>query len=148
MLFHVEINNPVIIQAASIVAHYYNDYKFLEKLRTIDRFNYTTDSGRDVAEKLKNATITVIIREWKPMWRWTKQTGHAEFNKELNTGIVYLNTYKLNRPLFDLVETFLHEPLHMLGYAHKGNTNNEFNRGTVPYKVSSMFAEYTKGKIS
>ena len=46
--------------------------------------------------------------------------------------------------LIGRVNNIMHEALHTKewGYKHRGNHNNEFNHGTVPYKVGDLFQQY------
>lgn len=147
MRIHLLTDHPVLEQAAHLLARYYNDYRFLEKVRTVSRFNYTSHNGRDVAIALKNANIDIYVKTYRPWNPWTKAIGHATYDRKAKVGIIHCNVYKLDLPLLKRVNNFMHEPLHMLGYGHKGNTKNEFNLGTVPYKVGQMFEDFVKKEL-
>ncbi|MBA3756638.1 MAG: hypothetical protein H0X02_10580 [Nitrosomonas sp.] len=136
MNFRIEIDDPVIYEAARIVAEHYKDYKFLERVRTIPHFNHTSHSGVTVSKVIDNAQVFVIIRPYKTWNPWSSAIGYASGK------VIYVNTRKLNLPLMDRVENFLHEPLHLLGYSHKGNYVTPFNLETVPYKVAAVFRQY------
>jgi hypothetical protein len=147
MKIYILTDNTTIEMAAHLFAKYYNDYRFLEYLRTVPYFNHTTDNGSIVAKKLKNANIEILIREYKPLWRWSKAIGYATFDKEKNLGTVFVNTYKIDLPLYERVNNLMHESLHMLGYSHKGNSKTTYNLKTVPYKVGAIFEGYVKAKV-
>lgn len=147
MRIHIQIDNQTIEIAAHLLAKYYNSYKFLEQLRTVKSFNYTSATGNDVAESLKNANIDIYIVGYKPWNRWSRVIGHAKLDRRTKTVTISCNLYKLNLPLLARVNNFMHESLHGLGYSHKGNTNNEFNRGTIPYKVGKLFEEFVKKEM-
>tara|TARA_R110000868_G_scaffold268180_1_gene527408 strand:+ start:1642 stop:2055 length:414 start_codon:yes stop_codon:yes gene_type:complete len=137
------MDDKVIHDAAALVEEHYKDEKFLFKLGTIQKFNYAYDSGHDVRVKIFNSDIVMNIVPYKTKLPWSKAIGYASGDT------IYVNTRKLDLPLADRVENFMHEPMHLLGYSHKGNYNNEFNRGTVPYRVAEIFRKYLEsiGKL-
>ena len=148
MRIHLQTDNQTIEIAAHLMARYYNDYKFLEKVRAHrGRFNHSSDTPGEVAQKIKDATVDVYIVEYKPLWRWTKAIGHAKFDKKNNRGIIYVNVYKIDLPLMERVNNLMHEFMHFLGYGHKGNHRTPYNELTVPYKVGQMFEEYVQERV-
>jgi predicted metallopeptidase len=136
----LQMEDVVIEEAARLVAFHYGDYKFLEKLRTMGRFNHTNHTGHDVAKALQNNRLEIIIRPYKTFSPWSKVIGYAKGN------VIFVNTRKLDLPLRDRVENLMHEALHLLGYQHNGNRVTPYNLGTVPYKVAAMFADYVMEK--
>ncbi len=143
MKFNIKMDDKTIRQAAALVERHYDDYKFLDLVSNSTSFNYTKDRGFVVADKIFNGIIGMNIVPYKTWSPWSKVIGYAKGNT------IYVNTRKLDLPLKDRVENFMHEPLHLLGYSHKGNSNNEFNRNTVPYRVASVFVKYLEsiGKL-
>jgi hypothetical protein len=136
MRFEIFINDPVIHKAANLVESHYRDEAFLKLLCGVDSFNYTNDHGIDVAVKISGSNLKMQIKSYKTWSIFSKVIGYA------SKDTIFVNTRKLNLPLKDRVENFFHEPMHLLGYSHKGNSVNAFNLGTVPYKTASMFVKY------
>jgi hypothetical protein len=143
MRFNIKMDDKTIHEAAGLVEKHYKDSAFLRRVGEIEKFSYSATKGFDVVNKLQASSIVMTITPHKTKWPWSKVIGYASGNT------IYINTRKLDLPLKDRVENFMHEPLHLLGYSHKGNANNEFNRGTVPYKVASIFVKYLEsiGKL-
>ena len=143
MKFEIFINDPIIHKAANIVETHYKDEAFLKLLCGIEKFNFTYQSGVHVADNISVSELKMQIKPYKTWNPYSKVIGYASGNT------IFVNDRKLNLPLKDRVENFFHEPMHLLGYSHKGNSVNVFNLGTVPYKTASMFIKYLEsiGKI-
>jgi hypothetical protein len=143
MKFNIKMDDKVIHEAAALVEKHYIDSGFLRRIGEIQKFSYTVKKGFDVVSSLQASSVVMTIAPYKTKWPWSKVIGYASGNT------IYVNTRKLDLPLKDRTINFLHESLHALGYSHKGNTNNAFNRGTVPYKVAEIFGKYLEsiGKL-
>ena len=143
MKFEIFINDNVIHKAANLVETHYKDQAFLNILCGVEKFNFTYHSGVHVAANIAASELKMQIKLYKTWNPYSKVIGYASDNT------IYVNERKLNLSLKDRVENFFHESLHTLGYSHKGKTNNEFNRGTVPYKVAEIFVKYLEsiGKL-
>lgn len=136
MNFEIEIDDKTIYEAARLVVNHSVDRKFLEKVSAIKNFNHTNDNGIDVALKLRVFNPTIIIRPYTTANPWSKVIGYAQGN------VIFVNTRKLDLPLNNRVENFMHEALHVMGYSHSGNSVTTYNLGTVPYKIAALFREY------
>ncbi len=125
-----------IALASKLVMDHYNDKAFLKQIKAVKSFNHTHDQGYNITDKLIYAEIEITIKPYKTLSPWSKVIGHARGNT------IYVNTRKLDLPLEDRVANIMHEALHLLGYSHKGNRVTEYNKNTVPYRVSKIFSEY------
>lgn len=143
MKFNIQINNETIRQAAALVMSHYKDDDFITSIECHGSFNHTTDRGYTVADKIRLCNIEMNVVAYTTRLPWSKVIGHAKGNT------IYCNTRKFNLPLKDRVQNFFHEPMHLLGYHHKGNKVNAFNLQTVPYKSASIFVKYLEsiGKL-
>jgi len=136
MKFEIFINDPIIHKAANIVEAHFKDQSFLNTLCGIEKFNFTYHSGVHVAANIATAELKIQIKPYKTWNPYSKVIGYA------SGSTIFINERKLNLPLKDRVDNFFHEPMHLLGYSHKGNSVNAFNLGTVPYKTASIFVKY------
>ena len=130
------MDDKTIHQAAALVKKHYNDLVFLKNVAQIESFNFTRDKGIDVAHKINESEITMNIKSYRTWSPFSKVIGHAKGDT------IFINTRKLDLSLEDRIENLFHEYLHLLGYSHKGNYVNEFNNGTVPFKVARIFSVY------
>jgi len=136
MKFEVYINDPVIHKAANLVETHFRDMNFLKLIENVGLFNYSQHTAKSVATNIYSSNLYMTVKPYKTWNPYSKVIGYASGNT------IFVNTRKLNLPLKDRVENFFHEPMHLLGYSHKGNSVNAFNLGTVPYKTASMFVKY------
>lgn len=143
MKFTIELQNETIRKAASLVMDHYKDSVFLFNLGYVQNFNHTHDSGYALGKKIFNCDLGMTIKPYKTFSPWSNVIGYATGNT------IFVNTRKLDLPLKDRVENLFHEPMHLLGYSHKGNRVNAYNLGTVPYKAAAIFVKYLEsiGKI-
>lgn len=142
MKFTIELQNETIRKAASLVMEHCTDNRFLERLYE-EKFLHTSHDGFMISHNIRNAKLGMTIKPYKTFSPWSKAIGYATGNT------VFVNTRKLDLPLKDRVENLFHEPMHLLGYSHKGNRVNAYNLQTVPYKAAAIFVKYLEsiGKI-
>jgi len=142
MRFNIHMDNKTIHEAAALVEKHFKDTQFLLNISSEVFFN-TKDSGHIVASKINQSDLTMNIVPYKTKLPWSKAIGYASGNT------IYVNIRKLDLPLRDRCNNFIHELCHLLGYSHKGNYVTEYNLNTVPYKIGSLFEEYLEsiGKL-
>lgn len=133
-----QINNDTIKRAVWLVNEHYQDSMFLLRLMNEKSFNYTKDSGAQIASRIArcNSKFYVVpYIHWNP---FSKTLGHFESPNYI------VNMRKVNAlNLRERTKNVFHECLgHGLGYSHKGNYVTDFNLGTFPYKGSEMFVQY------
>jgi hypothetical protein len=136
MKFNIFIANETILKAANLVTEHYDDDMFFALLMKEKSFNNTSDDGHDVARKIVKSCLTMNVKAYKTFSPWSNVIGYA------SKDTIYCNSRKFDLALKDRTANFMHEPLHLLGYSHKGNRVTEFNKGTVPYKVAEIFVAY------
>ncbi len=142
MKFTIELQNETIRKAAELVMRHYNDKEFLTLLY-VEKFLHTSHDGFTIAHNVRNAKLGMTIKPYKTFSPWSNVIGYATGNT------IFVNTRKLDLPLKDRVENLFHEPMHLLGYSHKGNRVNAYNLQTVPYKAAAIFVKYLEsiGKL-
>lgn len=112
-----------------------------QDLEAIESFEFTDDSGKDVAAKLKTpAKIRLYTTSKLAPWKY-KVLAHAEY------GAIKLNTrrnpihqkYGTPRTVVEIVETVGHEYGHLLGYGHGRNSSHTTG---VPNETGLLFKKY------
>lgn len=126
--FNVTVNEPKLKTAAYWAERY---FFLMPSAHLPATFNHTTDNLTQVLNKIRKAQdagVTVEVRTYRPMWRWSKAIAYAK------GGTIFVNQYKIDSlDVADYVGNFVHEAMHVLGYSHKGNRVTAYNLKTVPY---------------
>ncbi len=91
----------------------------------------------------------IAVKHWKPWNRWTKAIAMTK-GKSIN-----LNVRKMYRPTADIVNTLVHETVHIVDSQHTysfGHGDNYNRNGakdfTAPYLIGDLAGEYYEtGKL-
>lgn len=92
-------------------------------------------------------TNRIQVVHWKPFFRWTKAIAMTK-GKDIN-----LNIHKMYRPIGDIVNTIVHETVHIVDgqhtYSFGHGSNNPNGKGfTAPYLIGRLAEEYYEsGKL-
>ncbi len=113
--------------------------EFQKELSAIEKFDFSDDNGKQVLEKLmyNNKTITTY-RTKNPFSKAIATTYNTDKEN------MYLNTRKNPREYKFMVNTVVHEFLHLVGYSHNGN-NPVGKEKSVNYYVGSLAEKHSKG---
>lgn len=136
MKFEIHMDNERVHQAAALIEKNYKNIQFFYRVERNKSFNFSTHSGLEVAQKINNSNLVIKIKPYTTWNPFSKVIGHAKGDT------IFINTRKMDLSLEDRVCNLFHEYLHLLGYKHKGNSVNDFNNETVPYKVARIFSGY------
>jgi hypothetical protein len=140
VIIDLQVNDPVIRQAAFIFQRHCLDPFFLKMIEQVPRFNHTKLSSKDVATELLGFQyLNLTIKTYSPIWRWSKAIAYADYS----SGTIFFNS-RINGHLADRVQTMWHESSHMIGMTHNGNRLTQYNLNTVPYLGASIFLKYLK----
>lgn len=98
-----------------------------------DTFDYSIDTKEIVLIKIKQTKglIIAMVDKYYPVWRFSSILAYQDKNN------IYFNGYKLKRSECDLVDTFVHEYLHRLGYGH-GDNSSTGKQNSVPYYFGEL----------
>ncbi len=108
---------------------------FVAEVYDIPSFYYTSDLGKDVAKNLVKKD-SIHIYTYKSKNPFSKVNAYRGSN-----GSVYFNLRNNPRDLKDMVNTVIHERLH-IWYSHNGNYRTTQNLLSVPYKVGDISEKY------
>lgn len=106
------------------------------EIESIKKFDFTSDTGLDVARKLY--TLKVQVETYKTHWLapWKNRViAHAKDQA------IFLNTRTNPRTMPEMAATLGHELMHLLGYSHGNNSTHE---GGVPNDIENIFREHSK----
>jgi hypothetical protein len=143
MKITVEINDETIRKAASLVMEHYKDEEFLNLLRQVQKFNHTKDSGAEVAEKIKNSNLNIVIKPYKTFSPWSNVIAYAKGDT------IFFNMRKIyGFTVLDRANTIFHEYTHLINFSHRGNRLDSYNQLTVPYYSAKIFSDYIRENLS
>jgi hypothetical protein len=140
MKIYLEINDENVRRAASIVMKHYADSDFLEKIASVEKFNNTLLSPKEIAKLLPTYMHTMVVNvvPYKSFNPFTSAIGYAEGNK------IFINTRRLDLSVMDRVQNLYHESCHIVGFTHRGNRPNIYNLHTVPYRAANIFMNHVR----
>lgn len=113
-----------------------NDKEFIDALRSIEKFDYSDDTGIDVYNKLME--IKATIRTYKTKNPFSKAIATTY---KSNKSDVYFNRRKNPRPMQFMVNTACHERTHLGGYSH-GTNSSKGKENSIPYFIGSLCQKY------
>lgn len=120
---------PEVIRIADCVT---NLKSFQDEVGSIEKFTSSNDNGTLVVSKMMTSKKAIVRHYTKRASKVTAKTVGDE---------VYFNRKMNPRALTSMVNTAIHERLHVLGYHHKGNYPKK-NKESVPYKVGDISEKY------
>ena len=109
---------------------------FHAEILAVEKFEHYSGSNQAIVDSLLSDKVAVI-------GTYSKRFTKARAYRNVGTNKIWLNRAKIFKADKDLINTNIHERLHVLGYGHKGNNRNKYNNiNSVPYKVGSMSEKY------
>lgn len=133
--FHTEVKYTwvkEVVATANCVLHH---KKFIEAVEAVDLFDYSDKNGKQVIADLHKSNCGIRTYKTKNIWSKVLATTYSSDREYF-----YFNTRKNPRELKYMVNTAIHECLHLVGYGH-GNNSSVGKQNSVPYGVGSMAEE-------
>ena len=121
-----------VVTVANCIA---NNKNFLNKVESIQEFDFSKDNGLDVRIML-NVKKNVYL---KSKWYFSKKVK-AWTNK--NSNFIFYNTRSNPRAINAMINTAFHERLHFLGYEHGNNYNQDKKKKSVNHGVGILAESY------
>jgi hypothetical protein len=137
-LFKTSSNLEWVVRAAKVANCVWANGKYIEAIKKIDKFDYSSDNGVNVVSKLSSKTCTVRTYRTRNPWSSVIATTYASDKEHL-----YLNT-RMNgtiSPVARLVNTLYHECSHLAGYGH-GDNSPEGKENSVPYFIGDVAEQF------
>lgn len=114
-----------------------NSQDFLNEVKAWPKFTYSDATGEDVYKSILNLhKVNVETYQTKNPWSKAIATTYAGVNDT-----VFLNTRRNPRDMKYMINTVLHEPLHLVGYSH-GDNSPAGKENSVNYRVGSIAEKY------
>lgn len=114
---------------------------FYEIISQRSNFYYTTATGAQVADSMKNSNLQLNVKTFKRYL--TRELGYEDPHDPTSIHINIAGR-KLNRSLGSITGTFIHEAVHAadsddenLDYTHDGNSARG-NEDTAPYWIGNL----------
>lgn len=107
-------------------------------------FDFSDATPTQIKERISGG-FNVKITTYKPsIWKGGKWSSVIGYH---SAGTIYLNSFYINRPDCEIINTIAHETMHNLGYSH-GNNSSEGKDNSVPYWTGDRAQELcSQGKI-
>jgi hypothetical protein len=119
-----------------------SDPAFLTEVATIPKFDYSKATGLEVSLSLQKPMEATLTTYSPKLWNWASKVIAY---RNVNSNIIHFNVRKNPRPTPEMVNTCMHELLHLLGYEHNGNgPENAGKQFTVNYYVGRIAEKYVK----
>jgi len=137
VVFTCKSSLPWLVDLTRIANCLANNQDFINEVKTYPKFTHTDKTSTDVANSLESMQGYVISTyKTKSPFSSVIATTYKNDKKTL-----YLNLRKNPRRLEDMVNTVLHESLHLAGYSH-GDNSPKGKEESVNYKVGSLVEKY------
>ena len=108
-------------------------------------YEHYTGSNKAIVKSLLSNKVATVGTYYKKYSVWPKRTSVRAY-RNIGSNKIYINRANVsNKADANLVNTFIHERLHVLGYGHKGNKKYKYNNiNSVPYAVGAKSEKYFK----
>lgn len=135
-------SNEKVIDCVEFINQLFEEDFFYDSISDIDHFTHTEYSKSEILEKIKNVNGITTVKLYKSLNPWTRSNAYVS-PKHKNT--LFLNTRKLWRDKGDIINTIMHECVHVIDF----NDNNKidfghgdnYSRGkenSVPYRIGQL----------
>lgn len=137
VVFACKSSLPWLIELTKVANCVANNQDFINEVKLYPKFTYTDKTSMDVANSIESMQgFMISTYKTKSPFSSVIATTYKNDNKTL-----YLNLRKNPRSLENMVNTVLHESLHLAGYSH-GDNSPKGKEGSVNYKVGSLAEKY------
>ncbi len=116
---------------------------FLAEIGAVAKFTHTPKSTPQVVEAIKAykaAIISTYYKKYSVFPRLTKTLAYRN-TKGKETNVIYFNTAKFPRSEKSMINTAVHEWLHVSGFGH-GDNSPRGKEKSVPYLVGDIAEKY------
>lgn len=101
-------------------------------------FNCSNFSSEKISNIIKNSTLEVEVKIYKPRWRFSKVLGYFVKSRPNN---IFLNSRKIYRDTNSITNTIVHEYIHAVDNSNNSEIQFGHNCGsfdnTAPYIIGS-----------
>lgn len=110
--------------------------EFRKEVSAIPKFDFTTRTGPQVVSDLREVN-GVVVSTYKTKYKYSKTIAYRPVGKKE----IYFNLRKNPRDYESMINTMIHEMLHVAGYGH-GDNSSRGKQNAVPYKVGKISEKY------
>lgn len=138
---------PQIIECVSFVNELLGDDQFWSQIKQIPKFDYTELAPLEIVDRISMCSTEVRIRTYRPKWILSRANAYVT-RKYPNT--LFLNRWKLDRPIGALINTIVHECVHIADYGDDdskvtfghGDNSPVGKEDSAPYKIGGIAQRY------
>lgn len=132
-----------IIESVSFVNEILTHDPFWDEIAQIPSFDYTDLDPVEIVERIRLSTSTVRVRTYRPKWIFSNANAYVT-KKYPST--LFLNRWKLDRPIGAIVDTIVHECVHIADYGDDdkvitfghGDNRPAGKQDSAPYRIGGI----------
>jgi len=135
--------NSKVLDCVEFINDLLKTDSFYDSIDKFHSFTHTEYEPRDIAQLMKNDENQIIVKLYKSKNPWTKANAYVS-PKYKNT--LFLNTRKLWRNEEDMINTIVHECVHVVDFSENGKI--DFGHGDNYSKGKDNSAPYWIGNLA
>lgn len=116
-----------------------NNEDFIKEVSLFPKYEFTESTPAMVAEAIR-AGAPATVRLYTTKLPWSKAIATTFSGDKVN---IYLNTRKHPRPMPAMINTLVHERLHLLGFSHGDDNYAKGKENSVNYKAGELSEKYS-----
>lgn len=134
--------NIKVLNCIEFINDLLNEDIFYSSIKSFKSFTYTEYDPQDIAQLIKNDENQIIVKLYKSKNPWTKANAYVS-PKHKNT--LFLNIRKLWRNKEDIINTIVHECVHVVDFSENGKIDfghgdnySEGKDNSAPYWIGNL----------
>ena len=133
-VFKISSSLLYLEEVVRISEYILSDEEFLNEVSKVKKFSSTNLKGVDVVLSISIGPVATVS-SYKTLNPWSSVTAYT-------TGkMIKFNTRNNPRSINSMVNTLIHEYMHVLGFHHSGNSSKG-NQESIPYMVGDISETY------
>jgi molybdopterin-biosynthesis enzyme MoeA-like protein len=138
-VYTVKSKLPYLKQVAKVSECVIRNEDFLKEIEAFPKFSFTDKTSKEVADSIRKMK-SVVISSYKTKNPFSSAIATTYPS---NKTTVYFNSRKNPREFKEMINTAIHEPLHLIGFSH-GDNSPIGKENSVNYRVGKIAESYVE----